>query len=102
MSGNKSTTTTAPNPAAVPYLNQAAQQVSAASQLPYTPITQGTAPINAEQLQGVGTLGSASGLLGSAAQPLTAADIQNYYNPYQQDVISATQAEFNNQNAQQQ
>src|SRR5271156_6152729 len=105
MSGNKSTTTSTqtPNPAAIPYINQAANQVSAASQLPYTSITQGTAPQNAEQGLAAYTLDyNAVPMAENAANPLTAAQIQQYYNPYQQDVINSTQAEFNNQNAQQQ
>src|SRR5438445_2225781 len=36
-----------------------------------------------------------------AAQPLTGAQIAQYQSPYTQQVVNATQAEFNNQNQQQ-
>lgn len=38
----------------------------------------------------------------AASTPLTQAQIQQYQNPYTQNVINATQAQFNNQNQQQQ
>ena len=72
-----------------------------------------TAPINSQQQAGISGINAASGqaqpvinqalgLAAGAANPLTAAQIQQYQNPYTQNVIDATQAQFNNQNAQQQ
>ena len=37
-----------------------------------------------------------------SAQDITGADIARYQSPYTQQVVDATQAQFNNQNAQQQ
>ena len=84
------------------------------AQTPYNPFTgQGVAPINEQQYAGIGNinqyaeaaqplLGEAAGLVQGAATPLTAAQIQQYYSPYQQQVVGATEQQFNNQNAIQQ
>src|SRR5258708_39802547 len=54
---------------------------------------QGTAQPYFDQARGLATAGST---------PLPAADINQYYNPYQTNVIDATQKQFNLLNAQQQ
>lgn len=72
-----------------------------------------TAPINAQQTLGIGNINSnagfaqpyiqqAAGLATAAATPLTAGQIQQYQSPYIQDVVNATQNQFNSQNQQQQ
>ena len=98
-------------------VNQAALQniyntVSGAAQTPYTPYTgELTAGINGQQTAGINNINSAAnyaspyiqnaaGLTQNAANPLTAAQIQQYQNPYTQNVVNATQAQFNDQNAQ--
>jgi Chaperone of endosialidase len=104
-------TTTPVDPAA---LQNIYNQVAGAAATPFTPYTgELTAPVNQQQQQGIsGTnaaagaaqpaISQATGMVSGAANPLTAQQIQNYQNPYTQSVINATQAQFNNQNAQQQ
>jgi len=71
-----------------------------------------TAPVNAQQQFGIGNINQnanfaqpyvqqAAGIAQNAATPLTQQQIQQYQNPYTQNVVDATQAQFNNQNAQQ-
>lgn len=95
-------------------LSQIYGQVANAAQTPYTPYGgELTAGINGQQTAGINTINSASnaaqpyynqaaGLVNSASNPLTAAQIQQYQNPYTQNVVNATQAQFNDQNGQQQ
>jgi hypothetical protein len=69
-----------------------------------------TAGINGQQTQGINNINAnagyanpfiqqASGLVQNASNPLTASQIQNYQNPYTQQVVDATQAQFNKSNA---
>lgn len=85
-----------------PYINAAAQEIGA-STAPLQPtvqpyidqansIYQGWNPENLQQAQQY---------FGLASTPINAGDIANYYNPWQKNVVDATQAQFNNQNAQQ-
>lgn len=71
------------------------------------------APLTNEQWQGIGGVNNyanfatpyitgAAGYANALAQPLTQDQIQQYMNPYTQDVINATQADFNTSNAEQQ
>jgi len=100
-------------------VNQAALQniygqVQSAAQTPYTPYGgELTAGINGQQTAGINTINSAANaaqpyysqagsLINSASNPLTAAQIAQYQNPYTQSVVNATQAQFNDQNGQQQ
>lgn len=95
-------------------LSQIYNQVYNAAQTPYTAYSgELTAPVNSQQLAGTNTINSAvnaanpyysqaSNLIQGASGPLTASQIQQYENPYTQSVVNATQAQFNNQNAQQQ
>lgn len=95
-------------------LNQIYGQVQSAASTPYTPYTgELTAGINGQQTSGINTINNAAnsaqpyysqaaGLATGAANPLTAAQIQQYQNPYTQNVVNATQAQFNDQNGQQQ
>lgn len=68
-----------------------------------------TAGINGQQTAGIGginnyanaaqnNIGQATNLVQGAASPLTQSQIQNYMSPYTQNVVDATQAQFNNQN----
>lgn len=88
------------------------QKAQGVANTPYQAYTgELTAPINAQQQLGIGGINQAAGqaqpavnqalgIAGAAANPLTAAQIQQYQNPYTQNVVDATQAEFNNQNQQ--
>jgi hypothetical protein len=71
------------------------------------------AGVNQQQMQGIGGINTAAnyaqpyiqqaaGYANQAAQPITAAEIANYQNPFTQQVVNATEAQFANQNAQQQ
>lgn len=95
-------------------LNQIYGQVASAASTPYTPYTgELTAGINGQQTSGINATNAAANqaqpyyaqagqLASDAANPLTAAQIQQYQNPYTQNVVNATQAQFNDQNGQQQ
>lgn len=105
---------TTPNAQAAGVYNSILSQAQNVAATPYQSYTgELTAPINAQQTAGVSNLNAnagaaapyltqAAGLAGNAAQPITAAQIQQYMSPYTQSVIDATQNQFNNQNARQQ
>jgi hypothetical protein len=117
--GNKgsqtTTTNTSPNPYAMTAYNQligGAQGV--VNQNPFQ--TYGgefVAGINPQQYGGIGginryaesaqpAISAAEMMALSGATPISSGDIQNYYNPWQQNVVGATEAQFQNMNAQQQ
>lgn len=115
--GDKTQTSTS-NQTSTP-VNQAALQsiygqVASAASTPYTPYSgELTAGINGQENAGINTINQgansaqpyyqqAGQLASSAANPLTAAQIAQYQNPYTQSVVNATQAQFNDQNGQQQ
>ncbi len=85
-------------------------QAGGVASTPYQGYTgQEVAPINSQQQAGVGNINAAAGpnspfiqQITEAGQPLTTQQIQQYESPYTQDVVNATQTEFNNQNEQQQ
>ncbi len=102
------TSTTAPNPqASQDYLSLMAKAQKLSAQ-PYTPYTgQLVANLTPEQQTAFSEMGNAYGAaqpyLNQASQyatlgssPIQASAIQNYLNPYQQDVIGATEAQMNN------
>ena len=111
---NTTTTQTGPNPqAASSYynlLNQAGQVAST----PYQPYGgELVAPVNQQQYAGIGGLNAAAnfatpyiqqaaGYATNAAQPISQSQIQQYENPYTQQVVNATEQQFANTNAQQQ
>lgn len=114
----KGTSTTTATQSAAPqataaYSNLLTQAQNTAA-TPYQAYTgELTAPVNSQQQAGVAginqnanyaqpAVNQALGIAGAAANPLTQSQIQNYQNPYTQDVVNATQAQFNNQNQQQQ
>lgn len=115
--GNKTQTSTSQQtstPVNTAALQGISNQVASAAATPYTPYTgELTAGINGQQTTGINTINAgansaqpyyaqAGQLASSAANPLTAAQIQQYQNPYTQNVVNATQAQFNDQNGQQQ
>jgi hypothetical protein len=109
-----SASTTSASPQATSAYQNLLNRAQGVAATPYQAYTgELTAPINSQQQAGISGINAASGqaqpainqalgLAAGAANPLTAAQIQQYQNPYTQNVIDATQAQFNNQNAQQQ
>lgn len=114
MTSKTQTTTSQQTPVDQAGLQSIYGAVSNAAATPYTPYSgQLVAGINGQQTAGINTINQASnsaqpyynqaaGLATGAANPLTSAQIQQYQNPYTQDVVNATQAQFNDQNGQQQ
>lgn len=108
-----STTTSAPTPEAKALYDKILQQAQGVAATPYTayggelvagltPQQQmGIASINAQAGSAQPSIQQALQMAQQAAQPLTAEQIQQYVNPYTQNVVNATQAQFANQNAQQ-
>lgn len=84
------------------------------SNTPYTPYGgELTAGLSPTQQAGIGNVNQgtgmampafqqAIGIAGQAASPLTQQDVQQWVNPWTQNVVDATQNQFNNQNSQQQ
>ncbi len=109
---NTTSTSSAPNPVAAQDYYSLLQQAQGVASTPYQAYSgQLTAPVNQQQRLGIGNINqfatgaqpylqTAAGYAQNAAQPLTGAQIQQYESPYTQQVVGATQAEFNNQNAQ--
>lgn len=109
-----STSSTSPAPQAAGLYSSLLNRIQGVANTPYQAYTgQLVAPTNAQQQAGIANINAnanyaspyvqqASGLVSSAANPLTQSQIQSYYSPYVQNVVNATQAQFNNQNAQQQ
>ena len=108
-----SNTTTAPNPQAMQAYSDLMARAQGVADTPYTPYGgEIVAPFNAQQNTGVAGINQysgfaqpyiqqAAGLATNAASPITAAQIQQYESPYTQQVIDATQAQFDNQNQRQ-
>ncbi len=124
MGGGTNTVTQSAPPA---YVQQAYQGALANAQqvakTPYVPYAGGNpsayvAGLTPQQTQAMGEIGSAQGMaqpyfnqaqsdiqasttpLWASTQQFSPSNVNQYYNPYQQEVVQATQAEFNNQNAQ--
>src|SRR5579871_4305682 len=117
LKGNNTTqssSSTAPSAQGQAIYSQILGQAANAAATPYQAYTgQLTAPVNSQQTAGINNVNAnagfatpyvqqAAGLATGAANPLTQGQIQNYLSPYTQDVVNATQAQFNNQNQQQQ
>ena len=123
MGGGTNTVTNSAPPA---YVQQAYQGALANAQqvasTPYTPYAGGNpnayvAGLTPQQTQAMGEIGSAQGMaqpyfnqaqsdiqasttpLWASTQQFSPSNVNQYYNPYVQNVVQATQAEFNNQNA---
>ena len=80
---------------AAPYINTAAQYINNST----APLASGVQPYVD---QATGLYNQAAGIYGNVAGGLTPEQIRQYQSPYTQDVVNATQAQFNNQNAIQQ
>jgi hypothetical protein len=90
------------------------KQAQGVAATPYDPYGgQLVAPVNQQQGTGIANINqyagaaqpaiqTAEGMAQQAASPITQAQIQGYMSPYTQDVVNATQNQFNNQNQQQQ
>lgn len=108
------TSTSAPSPQAMQLYQDLLTRAQGVAGTPYTPYGgELVAPNNAQQNMGIAGINAnadfalpniqnALGMATSAAQPITAQQIQQYTNPYTSSVVNATQAQFNNQNQQQQ
>lgn len=107
---NTSQTTT---PTGLSQIQNIYDQIQAASQTPFTPyggqFTAGLSPTQQAAISNISGIAGGSPYLNSAAQYATQgasaidpSSIQNYVNPYTQNVINATQANFNESNARQQ
>lgn len=111
---NNTTTTTAPNSQAMQSYQDLLARAQGVSNTPYTPFGgEMVAPVNAQQNTGIANINSnagfampyiqtAGGMAYNAAQPITGQQIQQYSNPFTDQVVNATQNQFNNQNQQQQ
>lgn len=109
---NAQTTTqsSAPNPAAMKAYQDLMNRASGVAATPYNPYGGDlTAGVNAQQNLGIGNINTASqagnpwfSYAASMAHPLAQSDIERYQNPYTQNVVDATQAQFDRSNAQQQ
>ena len=117
-STTNTTSSYTPPPQVLANYQAVTQQAQGVAATPYSAFGgQLVAPVNDQQNTGIGAVNSASGvqnpynavaggLAGASSasiDPTTvnAADISQYESPYQNDVINATEAEINNQNAQQ-
>lgn len=95
-----------------PYLASAQSDITNATQPVLTPSLQSNISASSGQALAAPTAQAVSGIQGAtsagtagitgAASGLTPASLQQWESPYTQDVVNSTQAEFNNQNAQQQ
>lgn len=108
-----SNTTTAPDSNAYQAYLSLLNRANTVGSTAYTPYTGDlTAGINDQQTQGISGINAAANYaspfvssaandINQAGQPLSAADIQKYQDPYTQQVVNATQAQFADQNQQQ-
>jgi len=111
---NQTTTTQTPDPAAMAAYRGLLNRAAGVANMPYQAYGgEGVAPINAQQYAGIGNINQNAGFAlpyiqqatqyaNQAAQPITGAQIAGFQSPYTQQVVNATEAQFNNQNAQQQ
>lgn len=116
--GSKTTqqgsTASSTTPAGLAQLQSIYSKVADAASQPYNPYTgELTAGVNNQQQTGINNINASANyaqpyiqqagtLASGASNPLTAAQIQQYQNPYTQNVVNATQAQFNNANGVQQ
>ena len=106
----QSSQTTAPNPQAMAAYQGILNQAQGVAATPYQPFGgELVAGVNPQQYSGIANINAAQGwfpaataMAYNAAQPVGAAQIQNYMSPYVQNVVGATEAQFANMNAQQQ
>jgi hypothetical protein len=108
------TTTSAPNPEAMAAYSGIMGKAGQVADTPFTPYNAPlVAPVNEQQYQGIAGINNnanyaqpyidaGAGLALAGASPITQDQINQYASPYMKAVVDATQAQFNNQNAQQQ
>jgi hypothetical protein len=106
--GSTSTTTQAPSSQAMAAYEQIMQQAQGVAATPYQPYTgQLVAQFTPEQITALNNINQyatsaqpayavAGQMAAEAGQPITAADIQQYVNPWTSGVVGATEAEFAN------
>jgi hypothetical protein len=111
---NTTTTQSGPNPVALSAYYNTLGQAQQVAGTPYQAYGgQLVAPTNQQQQLGIGGINQyanfaqpdiqqAENYANQAAQPITAQQIQGYESPYTQDVVNATENQFQNTNAQQQ
>lgn len=107
-------TTTAPNAQAGQAYSDLLNRASGVASTPYQGYSgELVAPVNGQQFAGIGGINANAGFASpyisqatqyanQAAQPITGAQISQYQNPYTQQVVNATEAQFNQQNQMQQ
>lgn len=107
-------TTSSADPQAAAAYRDILSRAQGVANTPYQAYTgELTAPVNAQQTAGISGINAnanfaspyiqqAAGLASGAANPLSADQIQQYQNPYTQNVVNATQRQFDQTNAQQQ
>lgn len=114
QSTSTQSSTTSADPQAAALYRDILTRAQSVAQTPYQSYSgELVAPLNAQQNLGVAGINTGAGFASpyigeaadyarSGASPVSAAQIQNYLDPNIQNVVNATQAQFNNQNAQQQ
>jgi hypothetical protein len=112
-SNTSTTQTTAPNPTAMQAYQDLMSRAAGVAATPYTPyggeLTAGLTPqqnlgianINQYAGWGVPYVQQATGLALDAARPISAQDIQQYMDPFTQNVVDASKAQFADMNARQ-
>lgn len=113
MGGKNQTSTSTNTPTALPQLQEIWNRVQQAASTPYTPyggpLVAGLTPTQQSGINNtnaaVGTaqpyIDTAAGYAANGAAPISPNDIARYSNPFTNSVINATQANFNEGNAQQ-
>lgn len=112
--GSQTTSSTsAPNPQAMAAYTDLLGRAAGVASTPFTPYGgEFVAPLNAQQNQAGANINANAGFAQpyiqqgaqyatAAAQPISPAQIAQYQSPFTQQVVNATQAQFNNQNQQQ-
>ncbi len=111
---NTTTTSSSPNPQAGQAYSDLLNRAASVASTPYQAYnSELVAPVNSQQFAGIGGINAnanyaqpfinqAAGYATQAAAPITGQQINQYLSPYTQDVVNATEAQFNQQNAQQQ
>jgi hypothetical protein len=111
---NTTSTSNSPNPQALSAYSNLLNRAGNVANTPYQAYSgELVAPVNSQQQTGIGGINTnanyaqpfinqAAGYANRAAAPVSAGDIQQYLNPFTQDVVRATENQFNQQNAMQQ
>ena len=109
---NTTTQTTAPNSSAMQAYQGLLDRASGVASTPYNAYSGDlTAGVNPQQNLGISNINQYAGwgqpyfqqagdYASSMAHPISGSDIERYWNPYQQQVVDATQAQFDRSNQQ--